>query len=198
MIDRLRALYHTPIRDEHRKPLFALVAVILVVAGVGFSLASEREGSESDEASVQAAPPPQREPVPAPAADEDLADMPVPSEEEAPDPGEAPTEDQVADAKEAAQGFLADYLPWTYGRGQTQDIANATPDLLERLEAVRPNVPPDEREREADVQTLTLEGVSDRKMGMQAVVDDGQRVYTVSLATARNSDDEWVVTEVGP
>ncbi len=201
MIDRLRALYHTPIRDEQRKPLFALVAVILVVAGVGFSLA----GGQDDQAAREAAdreravpPPAQRDAVPPPPVDEDLADVPVPSEEEAPDRDAAPTEDQVADAKAAAEAFLADYLPWTYGRGATDEIANATPQLLEDLEEVRPRVPPSERERDADVQTLTLEGASNRKMGMQAVVDDGQRVYTVSLAAALNDDDEWVVSEVGP
>lgn len=199
MIDRLRALYHTPIRDEQRKPLFALVVVILIAAGVGFSVM----GADDDEPTRETARPavtplpPQPDPVPAP-VEEDLAEIPVPSEERAPDEDDAPSPEQVAAAKEAAEGFLADYLPWTYGRGEAQEIANATPQLLDDLEDSRPRVPPDERDRDADVQTLTLEGASSRKMGMQAVVDDGRRIYTVSLAAALDADEEWVVSEVGP
>jgi hypothetical protein len=198
VIDRLRALYHTPIRDEQRKPLFGLVAVILIAAGVGFSLMGADDDEQAAERARPAvAPPPQRDPVPAP-AEEDLAEVPVPSEERVPDEDEAPSPEQVSAAKEAAEGFLADYLAWTYGRGEAQEIANATPQLRDDLAEAPPRVPANERDREADVQTLTLEGASNRKMGLQAVVDDGRRVYTVSLAAALGDDDEWIVSEVGP
>jgi hypothetical protein len=199
VIDRLRALYHTPIRDEQRKPLFALVALILIAAGVGFSVMGADDDGPTRETARPAVtpPPPPRDPVPAP-VEEDLAEIPVPSEERAPDEEEAPSPEQVAGAQEAAEGFLDEYLAWTYGRGEAQEIANATPQLRDDLAEARPRVPANERDREADVQTLTLEGASNRKMGLQAVVDDGRRVYTVSLAAALDDDDEWVVSEVGP
>lgn len=201
MIDRLRALYHTPIRDEQRKPLFVVAALVVIFAGVGFALAAEGgrdQPAEPQPAATTPPPAPEPEPVPAPPQDEDLADIPVPSEEERVDEEDAPTRAQIAAAKTNAEDFLQRYLAWTYGRGDTSNLEGATDELLEQLQANRPRPPRDAERRDAEIQTLTLEGASNRAMNMLAVVDDSKSVYTVSLTTARDSDDEWVVTKVGP
>lgn len=200
MIDRLRALYHTPIRDEQRVPLFIAATVVLILAGVGFSLAATggRDAAPAPQQAPTAPAAPQPDPVPAPPQDEDLAEIPIPSEEDPVDAEDAPTDAQVDAAKDNAEDFLERYLAWTYGRGDTSDLKGATDELLARLDANRPRPPRNAEERTAEIQTLTLEGASNRAMRMLAVVDDTKSVYTVSIATARTSDDEWVVTEVGP
>jgi hypothetical protein len=193
VIDRLRSYLNRPIRDSERPRLFAAAAAVIVAAALLLSVAS---GDRADEpaarharAPVAAAPPPTERIA-------DPARLPVPSEEGRRPVSERPAQEQIAAAKRAARAFLAGYLPYTYGRGRASAIPYATADLRRALGLRRPRVPTAERRRRVEVEALTVQGASPRRVGMLALVDDGRRRYSVQLALARYPGG-WKVTEVG-
>ena len=196
MIDRLRALLNRPIGDAERPRLFALAAAVVVTGAVLLALTgggSDRATGDGPaapdlNASNGAAPP-----VPRP---RDPAELPVPSEEGRRSKADQASPREIANAKAAAERFLAGYLPYTYGRGRAHNLPAATDELRRALAGARPRVPRSERGRPAEVVTLQIAGAGPSRMGMLALVDDGRRSYTVHMALARYGGD-WKVTEVG-
>lgn len=196
MIDRLRGYINRPIRDCERRRLFAVAAAVIVAAAIALTLPARDEGArpaspaEREAAAPQVAPPAPTEPP------VDPAELPVPSEEGPRPVREQPAQNQIAAAKRATRAFLARYLPYTYGRGRARSLRRATPELRRALAARRPRVPAAERRRRVQIEALTVQGGSPRRMGMLALVDDGRRRYGVRLALARFPGG-WKVTEVG-
>jgi len=193
VIDQLRGYLNRPIRDSERRGLFAAAAAVMVAAAVLLTVAAGEEGAEPVKrhvirSAVAAPPPPERR--------ADPAQLPVPSEEGPRAVADQPARKQIAAAKRATRAFLAGYLPYTYGRAGPRAIRLATAELRRALGARRPRVPAAERRRRAEIEAVTVQGGSPRRVGMLALVDDGRRRYSVRLALARYSGG-WKVTEVG-
>jgi hypothetical protein len=193
VIDRLRSYLNRPIRDSERPRLFAAAASVIVAAALLLTVAG---GDRTDEPAARhtrgplaVAPPPTERIA-------DPAGLPVPSEEGRRPASEQPAQKQIAAAKRAMRAFLAGYLPYTYGRRRASAITYATAELRRALGSRRPRVPAAERRRRVEVEALTVQGASPRRVGMLALVDDGRRRYSVELALARYPSG-WKVTEVG-
>ena len=109
-------------------------------------------------------------------------------------PAVAPRRARAATA--AARTFLADYLPYSYGLSDAGRIRAAARRLLRELEASPPRVPATvggARPRLISVRAEAATG--DLGVDVLAVVDDGQRRYSIPLAV-RNSGRRWIVTAV--
>jgi hypothetical protein len=194
---RLRAVMDRPIPADQRRragaialTIIAAGALIMVVASPDADppAQSERTAAAPSPAATGTAPPP--EPT------EDPANLPVPSEEEPVDADERASQRDVREAKSAAREFLADYLPYSYGRGDARSIANATDELRDELATDRPRATAAERARRPRLEILQTSGASALRMGMLALVDDGKRRYTLELELARIGD-KWLATGVG-
>ena len=135
-----------------------------------------------------AAPPDSALPTPASAE--------APSEEGEPPDALAASRADVAEAKRAARRFLAGYLPYSYGRRSARDIAGATPQLRAELISERPRAPAGERNRRPRIVLLQTEGAGRELAAILALVNDGERRYTVPLELARLQAG-WRVTDVG-
>ena len=189
MIDRLRTWLNRPLGDGDRTRLFlAAVATILAGAGVLTFLDAPRER------------PPRHSPPPAaarsPGAAVTVAPVETPNAPRSPAAGTPAARDRVETAKRAARRFLADYLPYTYGRRPARSIRGATPPLRRRLATEQPRVPPAVRRRHPRVLLVQAEDVSRTRTAVTALVgDDGHR-YTVELELHRGRSG-WTVTNVG-
>lgn len=195
MRDRLRALRERPIRDSERMPLFLGAVVVLIAATLAFG-ALGRPGDDPAPAAPSVS-----EPEPA-SGDEaapelaDLGDLPIPSEEEPVDPEDAPSAEDVDGARAAAERFLeGGYLAYTYGRTRVEQMPLATPELRAELAQSPPRVPLGAGRGRPVVETLQIEGASVERAAVLALVDDGERTYTLSVALARY-EGGWRVTEV--
>jgi hypothetical protein len=198
VVDRLRLFLNRPLSDADRPRLFAIAAALILAAAVvlaaidGAGPAPERTraiipAATPADAAADIAVPPAPSPTPTAAP---------PSEEGTPPPGFEASPADVARAKRAARGFLADYLPYTYGRGRGGEISAATAELRRRLVRERPRVPARERGRRPRVVLLQSDGVSPDRGRLLALVRDGRRGYSVGLELAR-TDGRWRVTRVG-
>jgi hypothetical protein len=99
-------------------------------------------------------------------------------------------------ATAAARAFLDGYLPYSYGQSDAGLIRAADRRLLRDLEASPPRVPATvggARPRLISVRAEAATG--DLGVDVLAVVDDGQRRYSIPLAV-RNSGRRWIVTAV--
>ena len=194
MIDRLRLFWNRPLHDADRPRLFAIA--VALIAGAGTLLTQlERPGSPPRPtqprdtpaaASPAPAPPPRPEPTAAPAE---------PSQEGTRTPVAVSPVD-VAASKRAARRFLAGYLPYTYGHGRTQRIESATAALRGRLAAQRPRVPAREGRRTPRLVLLQSDAVGTRRAELVALVDDGERRYTVPLKLTHSAAG-WRVDRAG-
>ena len=109
-------------------------------------------------------------------------------------PAVAPRKARAATA--AARAFLAGYLPYSYGRSDAGKIRAAASRLLRELEASPPRVPATvarARPRLTSVRAAAATG--DLTIDVLAVVDDGQRRYSIPLAM-RHAGRRWIVTAV--
>jgi hypothetical protein len=110
-------------------------------------------------------------------------------------PAVAPSRARAATA--AARTFLADYLPYSYGQSDAGRIRAADRRLLRELEASPPRVPATvggARPRLISVRAEAATG--DLGVDVLAVVDDGQRRYSIPLVV-RDSGRRWIVTAIG-
>ena len=192
MIDWLRALWDRPIGDAERMPLFVISATVLVGAALLFAVVGDKDPLPRS-ASAERAPkePVAEEPQPAPPPVEEEDDARTPALEAAPEPGE------LRRAQRVAHRFLAAYLPWSYGRGSLGAIgASASPELRDELEAQPPRVPQGAENAAPRVRSLQAEQATERSMQVLAVVDDGERTYSLALALERVSRT-WRVTGLG-
>ena len=189
MIDRLRALWTRPIRDEERMPIFLGAAVVLVLAAV--LLALTRGGQEAVTAARPAAPeaepaaPAPREVAPPPAADA---------------PREAPatvSDNDVRAAKRTARRFLSGYLPYSYGRGPASAVGTAaTPELRAELAATPPRAAARVRRLEPRVGSVQVEAMTSRSVAVAAFIEDGERAYSIALGLERGASG-WQVSGLG-
>ena len=191
MIDRLRALWTRPIRDEERMPIFLGAAVVLVLAAV--LLALTRGGEEA----VTAARPAAAEPEPAaPAPDEPLPRREAEGEADRERPATVSGRD-VRAAKRTARRFLTGYLPYSYGRGPASAVGTAaTPELRAELAATPPRASARVRRLEPRVGSVQVEAMTSRSVAVAAFVEDGERSYSIALGLERGASG-WQVSGLG-
>ena len=190
MIDRVRTWLNRPLRDGDRTRLFlAAVATILAGAGVLTFLDAPRGRPPRHP------PPPAARTVPSPGAAVTVAPAETPNAPRSPAAATPPSRDGVETAKRTARRFLADYLPYTHGRGPARGIRGATPRLRRRLATERPRVPPAVRRRHPRVLLVQAEGVSRTRATVTALAGDGAHRYTVELELHR-ARPGWTVTNV--
>jgi len=109
-------------------------------------------------------------------------------------PAVAPREARAAMA--AARAFLAGYLPYSYGRADARRIRAAAGSLLRELEASPPRVPVTvARARPRLISVRAQAATGGFEVNVLAVVDDGQRRYSIPLAV-RDAGRRWVVTAI--
>jgi hypothetical protein len=84
-----------------------------------------------------------------------------------------------------AEGFLAGYLAYTYGRAPASRIAGASRPLIRSLQAHPPRVPPAARARHPRVLSLHPAASAAGEVAVSAVVNDGGLIdYSVGLVLA--------------
>jgi hypothetical protein len=109
-------------------------------------------------------------------------------------PAVATREAQAATA--AARAFLDGYLPYSYGRADARRIRAAAGSLLREFEASPPRVPATvARARPRLISVHAQAATGDLGIHVLAVVDDGQRRYSIPLSV-RKDGRRWVVTAV--
>jgi hypothetical protein len=194
MVDRLRRFLNRPLSDAERPRLFA--SAVALIVGAAAILAVLDDGGASPPPSSPGAASPDRVYEPPQPAAEPLTAIEPPSEEGNPPAAVQASRRDVAEAKRAARRFLADYLPYSYGQGHAAQIEPADRELRQRLARERPRVPVRERRRRPRLELLHADGAGHRQARMVALVNDGQRRYTVELELARTSSG-WQVTAVG-
>jgi hypothetical protein len=110
-------------------------------------------------------------------------------------PAVAPREARAATA--AVRAFLAGYLPYSYGRSGAGQIRAAATRLLRELEASPPRVPATvARARPRLISVRAEAATGELGIDVLALVDDGQRRYSIPLAV-RHAGRRWIVTAVG-
>ena len=194
MLDRLRQLWNRPLRDGDRPRLFVTaVALIAASAAVLTQLDGPSPAPRPHRAATSPVTKPQA-PAAAPAATPAM-DRGEPSEE-----GHRtlvrPARTDVAASKRAARRFLAGYLPYTYGRVRARAIQSATGELQRQLVGQRLRVPAGERHRVPRLTLLQSNSVGHRHAELLALVDDGERRYTIALELIRTATG-WRVTRAG-
>jgi len=202
------------VNAQRRKGVFAIAAVVLL--GLTAALAPRdpdprpardlRPWSPPSSTSVRTGWPPVPEPTgPRPSSSDAAAPPPtdttVPlgarrSEREASDaPAIAPHEDRAATA--AARSFLDGYLRYSYGRARARRIQSAAASLLRELGGSPPRVPEAvARARPRLISVRAQAATRDLEILVRAVVDDGQRRYSIPLSL-RDRHGRWLVTAVG-
>jgi hypothetical protein len=99
-------------------------------------------------------------------------------------------------ARRVAARFLADYLPFLYGRGSARSIDGVTPDLRRQLIRVRGLVTPVERQRHPRVVSLTaVEQAPAAVLATALVADGGVTAYALRVVL-RSRRDGWLVSSV--
>jgi hypothetical protein len=194
MIDRLHAFMDRPLRDTDRPRLFALAVVLLLAGAAVLALL--------DPPAPQPAPPPRApDPAPAPSLPPEsvpaaAADPRALNEEGKPPAAMDVSRQQVAAAERAGRRFLTGDLPYSYGRRDAHRIPAASDRLRARLARERPRIPPNVRERRAQLVLLHAHGVARRNGELVALVSDGAHSYSVLLELER-APAGWRVTDVG-
>jgi hypothetical protein len=194
VVDRLRLVWNRPLRDSDRLRLFAIAVALIAAAAAALT---QLEGPSPAPRPHRAASSPvtkPQAPATAPTATPDMA-RGEPSEE-----GSRtvvrPSRADVTASKQAARRFLAGYLPYTYGRVHARAIQSATGALQRRLVAQRPRVPAGERRRSPRLTLLQSNSIGHRHAELLALVDDGERRYTIALELIRTGTG-WRVTRAG-
>jgi hypothetical protein len=109
-------------------------------------------------------------------------------------PAVAPRRARAATA--GARAFLAGYLPYSYGRSEARGIRAAARRLLRELEASPPRVPATvARARPRLISVRAAAATGELDIDVLAVVDDGQRRYSIPLVV-RDAGRRWIVTAV--
>jgi hypothetical protein len=100
-------------------------------------------------------------------------------------------------AEQAARGFLAGYLPYSYGQANAREIRAATPALRRELAASPPRVSAAARHAARPrVRQLRVSGLNGSRAYVLAQVEDGSRTYPTSLTLQRHGQ-RWLVATVG-
>jgi hypothetical protein len=200
------------VNAQRRKGVFAIAAVVLLGLPAALTLHDPdpraardlRPGSNST--SIRTGSPPVAEPT-EPRQSSSGAATPAPTETPGPPraqrseressdaPAIAPREGRAATA--AARSFLDGYLRYSYGRARARRIQSATASLLRELEGSPPRVPAAvARSRPRLISVRAQAATSHLEILVRAVVDDGQRRYSIPLSV-RDRLGRWLVTAVG-
>lgn len=198
MIDMLRRLWNRPIADSERVPIFAGCAVLLV--GAALALGLLRDSSEPTDAQLAARDTTAAEVPAAESSEESPSDStdPVTTATTTSRASFGARRRQLAQAERAARRFLAGYLPYSYGRGEMTAAAGsiASPALADELAASPPRVPADVQELTPRISALQAETVAADSIEFVALIDDGERSYSLAMAL-EPSGRAWQVTGLG-
>jgi hypothetical protein len=199
LIDRVIAWWNRPLEDPERRRMFVLAAIALVALAV-LLIARQQAGPETRPAAAPASPPPEAQPRTR-AAPQEVAQPDKRSADDERQGSEReerydPTPADVTAAKRGARRFLTDYLPYTYGRGEAEEIRSAAPALRAELARQPPRVPPTvTRRARPRVTTLQAETAERDWASVLALVADGRRRYTITLGLEREAS-EWRVADI--
>jgi hypothetical protein len=109
-------------------------------------------------------------------------------------PAVAPGDARAAAA--AARAFLDGYLPYSYGHAEARRIRAAARPLLRELASSPPRVPATvARGRPRLIAVRAQAATGDLSIDVLAVVDDGQRRYSIPLSVC-TAGGRWVVSAV--
>jgi hypothetical protein len=199
---------------QRRKGVFAIAAVVLLGLTAALTLREPdprpardlRPGRPPSSTSIRTGSPPAPEPS-GPRHSSSDAPAPTPTRTTVPPgarrnereasgaPAIAPRADRAATA--AARSFLDGYLRYSYGRARARRIRSAAATLLRELEGSPARVPEAvARSRPRLISVRAQAATSDLEVLVRAVVDDGQRRYSIPLSV-RDRHGRWLVTAVG-
>jgi hypothetical protein len=99
-------------------------------------------------------------------------------------------------AGEAARGFIGGYLLWLYAAGPATAIRDATSQLIARLKANPPNVPPTFQGLRGRLDSLGLRRTAGGWRAF-ALITDPRTSYTLEMSVQLVSG-RWLVASVGP
>src|SRR5206468_1802569 len=96
-----------------------------------------------------------------------------------------------------ARTFLLSYLPYSYGRARAERIRAAAGRLMHELARTPPRVPAaDARAGPRLISVRAEAALGDHAIAVLAVVDDGQRRYSVPLEL-QQTGGRWAVSAIG-
>jgi hypothetical protein len=188
MIDRIRELVERPVRELPAGVALAVCALVIVF---GALLISQLGDSEPPGSGTGDGPDGGDEVTHPPVASHDpLAskDLSI---------GRATPAD-IQRIRRTTRRFLAAYLPYSYGRGEVDDIGPMTPVLAVLLREKAPRPPRDADRRDPRVELVHLEYADATEAETTALIDDGVIRYTLHVRLTRTGPHRWVITRVGP
>lgn len=191
MRDSLTSLLSRPLAGGDRRRLAVIcVGALLVIAGLLSSVREDYKPSPRASTGSQVVGP-----TATSSATPDPALEPVPPEESTTHPA---SRRAIAAAKRAARAFIGGYVPFTFEQGDAAGIPYATDTLRARLAEDPPRVPETvKRPRERpEIELMQVEGSSQRRIGLLAVLRDGGNRFSIQIDLARY-ESGWLVTSVG-
>ncbi len=115
-----------------------------------------------------------------------------------PPPPAGPSPAQLARARVAARRFLADYLPYLYGRAPARHVTDVTASVAASLRRARVRVTPAQRRRHPRLVGLSLIGQTPSSVIATALVaDGGVAAYPLTFTLQQRTDGSWVVADLG-
>jgi hypothetical protein len=103
---------------------------------------------------------------------------------------------QLRRAHDAAERFLATYLPFAYGRARAVEVKAVTPALAHQLASERAQITPVERRRRPRVVSLRVVGMTPGFALATAMVDDRGIVAYPLRFTLQERAGRWAVASV--
>jgi hypothetical protein len=104
--------------------------------------------------------------------------------------------DQLRRARDAAERFLATYVPFAYGRGGALAVSSVTPMLGRQLARDRTQVTPVERRRRPRVVSLRVVGMTPGFALATVIVDDGGLAAYLLRFELQGGAGRWAVSGV--
>lgn len=150
--------------------LLAIIVVGSVLQGAGGSSQAGGPPSRRPSGTTQAQTPP-----PGSRSHEDADESGPPVKPVATSNSQRPT------VKAAVMGFLAWYLPYSYGQRSSAPVQDVTASERRDLAANRPEVPPDVERRHATVVAVVLKPYAAGEWQAAVQVTDGAVTYTLPL-----------------
>lgn len=105
---------------------------------------------------------------------------------------------ELGRARAAAEGFMAGYLPWLYGRAGTAQLHDLTAGLAAQLSAGRATVTPAEQATAARLVSLQVTGPEPGEALALAYIDDGQGAGSALAFQLVLRGGAWLVDRLFP
>lgn len=160
--------------NTRRRAFWTTAAVVLVGLALMITLRDDEQTTAvTDETTSLPAPPPP------PSTDGLVADQVPPA------------------AQSAAEAFADDYVGFSYGLVEPDEIAGATPELVARLERDDPRVPPAQAEAAAGAKVTAVDVslITATMVDATAAIEAGETAYEITLDLRKNGG-RWLVTDV--